>query len=104
MYHEVIVHINVIFSSRQTKRKHLQLRRILLRHYLETNVERSVNFFMNLLMVIFGLIAIFGVVGIFQSIKQKNILAVVFNAATAGVFGWFVIMTIINQGYPPVAH
>ncbi|MCH7321733.1 MULTISPECIES: DUF2759 domain-containing protein [Solibacillus] len=57
---------------------------------------------MNLLMVIFGLIAIFGVVGIFQSIKEKNILAVLFNAAAAGVFGWFVIMTILNQGYPPV--
>lgn len=59
---------------------------------------------MNLLMVIFGLIAIFGVFGIFQSIKEKNLLAVLFNAAAAGVFGWFVIMTILNQGYPPVSH
>lgn len=59
---------------------------------------------MNLLMVIFGLIAIFGVFGIFQSIKEKNLLAVLFNAAAAGVVGWFVIMTILNQGYPPVSH
>ncbi|HEY4622910.1 MAG TPA: DUF2759 domain-containing protein [Solibacillus sp.] len=59
---------------------------------------------MNLLMVIFGLIAIFGVFGVFQSIKEKNLLAVLFNAAAAGVFGWFVIMTILNQGYPPVSH
>ncbi len=59
---------------------------------------------MNLLMVIFGLVAIFGVIGIFQSIKEKNILGVVFNLAAAGVFGWFVIMTVLNQGYPPTHH
>ncbi|AWE08012.1 DUF2759 domain-containing protein [Lysinibacillus sp. 2017] len=59
---------------------------------------------MNLLMVIFGLVAIFGVVGIFQSIKEKNILGVVFNLVAAGVFGWFVIMTVLNQGYPPTHH
>lgn len=56
---------------------------------------------MNLLMVIFGLFAIFGVIGIFQSIKEKNLLAAAFNALAAGVFGWFVIMTVLNQGYPP---
>ena len=59
---------------------------------------------MNLLMVIFGLIAIIAVVGVFQSIKEKNILAVGFNAITVCVFGWFVIMTILNQGYPPTHH
>ena len=59
---------------------------------------------MNLLMVIFGLVAIFAVVGVFQSIKEKNILALVFNFGTAAVFGWFVVMTVLNAGYPPTSH
>lgn len=74
-------------------------RGILLRHFLK--MSKGVSIFMNLLMVIFGLIAIFGVVGIFQSIKEKNLLAAGFNALAAGVFGWFVIMTVLFQGYPP---
>ncbi len=67
-------------------------------------MSKGVSILMNLLMVIFGLVSIFGVVGVFQSIKEKNILAIAFNAAAAGVFGWFVIMTVLNQGYPPTAH
>ena len=59
---------------------------------------------MNLLMVIFGLIAILAVVGIFQAIKEKNILSILFNLLAAGVFGWFTIMTIVNSGYPPALH
>lgn len=57
-----------------------------------------------LLMVIFGLIAIVSLVGAFQAIKEKNILAVGFNLAGAAVFGWFVIMTVIKSGYPEVLH
>ena len=56
---------------------------------------------MNLLMVIFGLVAILAVFGTFQAIKEKNLLSVVFNLLSAAVFGWFVIMTIVNSGYPP---
>lgn len=55
---------------------------------------------MNLLMVIFGLVAILAVVGTFQAIKEKNLLSVVFNLLSAAVFGWFTIMTVINSGYP----
>ncbi|MFJ7953436.1 DUF2759 domain-containing protein [Lysinibacillus sp. NPDC096418] len=58
---------------------------------------------MNLLMVIFGLVAILAVVGTFQAIKEKNLLSVVFNLLSAAVFGWFTIMTVINSGYP-VTH
>ncbi|MEG0451062.1 MAG: DUF2759 domain-containing protein [Lysinibacillus sp.] len=57
---------------------------------------------MNLLMVIFGLVAILAVVGTFQAIKEKNLLSVGFNLLSAAVFGWFTIMTIIKDGYPPV--
>jgi len=42
---------------------------------------------MNLLMVIFGLVAILAVVGTFQAIKEKNLLSVVFNLLSAAVFG-----------------
>ncbi|MDM5249203.1 MULTISPECIES: DUF2759 domain-containing protein [unclassified Lysinibacillus] len=56
---------------------------------------------MNLLMVIFGLVAILAAVGTFQAIKEKNLLSVVFNLLSAVIFGWFVIMTVINSGYPP---
>ncbi|MCP1145226.1 DUF2759 domain-containing protein [Lysinibacillus endophyticus] len=59
---------------------------------------------MNLLMVIFALVAIFAVVNIFQGIKEKNVLAIIFSLATAAIFGWFVIMTVLNQGYPPKLH
>ncbi|MEK9198668.1 DUF2759 domain-containing protein [Ureibacillus sp. 179-F W5.1 NHS] len=59
---------------------------------------------MNLLMVIFALVAIFAVVNLFQAIKEKNILALVFSIATAAIFGWFVVMTVLNQGYPPKLH
>ncbi|RHW38502.1 DUF2759 domain-containing protein [Lysinibacillus yapensis] len=59
---------------------------------------------MNLLMIIFALVAIFAVVNFFQAIKQKNILAIIFSVATAAIFGWFVIMTVLNQGYPPKLH
>lgn len=59
---------------------------------------------MNLLMIIFGLIAICGVLGIFQSIREKNILAFLFNAGAAAIFSWFVIMTLVSQGFPPKLH
>ena len=59
---------------------------------------------LNLLMVIFGLVAIFAVWGTLQAVKEKNILAILFNVATIAIFGWFTIMTIINKGYPPALH
>ncbi|MBM7607113.1 DUF2759 domain-containing protein [Ureibacillus composti] len=59
---------------------------------------------MNLLMVIFALIAILSVVSVFRSIKEKNILSLIFGVAAAAIFGWFVIMTVLNQGYPPKLH
>ncbi|MBE1553754.1 DUF2759 domain-containing protein [Sporosarcina limicola] len=56
---------------------------------------------MNLLMVIFGLVAILAVVGTFQAFKERNALSVVFNLGAAVVFGGFTIATIVYQGYPP---
>ena len=70
-----------------------------MRHFY---VERGVDEM--LLMVILGLLAIVCVVGAFQAIKQKNILSVAFHLAGAGVFGWFVIMTVVSSGYPATLH
>lgn len=59
---------------------------------------------MNLLMVIFGLIAILAAVGTVQTIKNKQILGFLFNFGTFVIFGAFTVATIITQGYPPSLH
>lgn len=59
---------------------------------------------MNLLMVIFGLIAIFAAVGTVQTFKKKQVLAFLFNFGTFVIFGAFTVATIITQGYPPSLH
>lgn len=56
---------------------------------------------MNILMVIFGLVAILSVVGTVQGFKERNVLSIVFNVASAVIFGGFTIATIVFQGYPP---
>ncbi|MGI2326584.1 DUF2759 domain-containing protein [Planococcus sp. YIM B11945] len=59
---------------------------------------------MNLLMVIFGLIAIFAAVGTVQTLKKKQVLGFLFNLVTFLVFGAFTVATVITQGYPPALH
>ena len=59
---------------------------------------------MNLLMVIFGLIAIFAAVGTVQTFKKKQVLGFLFNLGTFVIFGAFTVATIITQGYPPALH
>ncbi len=59
---------------------------------------------MNLLMVIFGLVAVLAAIGTFQALKEKNVLGVLFNFGTFAVFGFFVVMTILQQGFPPTLH
>ncbi|KGR78465.1 DUF2759 domain-containing protein [Ureibacillus manganicus] len=59
---------------------------------------------MNLLMVIFALIAVLSLVSAFKSIRNKNVLALIFGIASFAIFGWFTVMTVLNQGYPPTLH
>ncbi|MFD1864081.1 DUF2759 domain-containing protein [Planococcus chinensis] len=59
---------------------------------------------MNLLMVIFGLIAILAAIGSVQTLKNKQILGFLFNFGTFVIFGAFTVATIITQGYPPSLH
>ena len=56
---------------------------------------------MNLLVVIFGLMAILAIFGTVQGIKERNILSILFNAATVVIIGGFTIATVIYGGYPP---
>ena len=67
-------------------------------------MSKGVSSLMNLLMIIFALIAILSLVSAFKSIKNKNILALIFGVASFAIFGWFVVMTVLNQGYPPTLH
>ncbi|MEH7349711.1 MULTISPECIES: DUF2759 domain-containing protein [Bacillaceae] len=53
--------------------------------------------------IIFILVAILSVPALLGSLKKKNFLAVFWSAATLVLFGWFAIMTILHNGYPP-AH
>ena len=55
---------------------------------------------MNGLTIIFALTAILAVFATISSLKNKNPLGIVFALGTAGVIGWFTVMTIINHGYP----
>lgn len=56
-----------------------------------------------LLVVIFGLVALFALWGVLRSVRNKNILGFLLVGATLFVFGWFTVMTVINSGYP-TAH
>ena len=59
---------------------------------------------MNLLMVIFGLVAILAAIGTYQAFKEKNLLSILFNFGTFAVFGFFTVMTIVKHGFPPSLH
>ncbi|MFJ7826784.1 Protein of unknown function [Psychrobacillus sp. OK028] len=59
---------------------------------------------MNLLIVIFALVTLLAVVGTYQAFKEKNVLGVLFNFGTFAVFGFFTVMTVVNQGFPPSLH
>lgn len=56
-----------------------------------------------LLMIIFALISLFGAYGTFTSLKNKNVLGIAFGLGSFLVFGWFTIMTVLNNGFP-AAH
>lgn len=55
------------------------------------------------LIIIFALVTLLSVVGLVRSLREKNILGLVFAAGTLVVFGWFTVMTLIHHGFP-VAH
>ncbi|MDQ0213863.1 hypothetical protein J2S13_000257 [Oikeobacillus pervagus] len=50
--------------------------------------------------IIFALVAILAVFGTLSALKNKNGLGIIFGLGSAGVFGWFAIMTILHSGFP----
>lgn len=55
------------------------------------------------LVVIFSLVTILAAFTTIRTIKDKNVLGIVFSVGTLAMFGWFSIMTAINHGVP-IAH
>lgn len=55
------------------------------------------------LMVIFALVVIFAAFGVVRSLRDKNVLGLLFALGTVVVFGWFTVMTLLNNGFP-TAH
>ncbi|WLR43927.1 DUF2759 domain-containing protein [Bacillus carboniphilus] len=55
------------------------------------------------LIIIFSLVTLLSVYGLFRSVIEKNVLAIIFAFGTVAVFGWFTVMTILKHGYP-TAH
>ena len=51
--------------------------------------------------IIFLLITILAGIGAIRSLKDKNILGILFAGGSFLVLGWFSVMTILNSGFPP---
>lgn len=56
------------------------------------------------LVIIFTAIAILAGIGAFRALKSKNFLAAFWGTAAFFVFGWFVVMTVVNHGIPTGTH
>ncbi|WP_409297693.1 DUF2759 domain-containing protein [Peribacillus sp. SCS-26] len=50
--------------------------------------------------IIFALVTLFALFGLFSSFKSKNLLGIIFAGGSLAVFGWFTVMTVLNHGYP----
>lgn len=55
------------------------------------------------LMIIFALVALFAAYGTFSALKNKNVLGIIFGGGSFLVFGWFTVMTVLNNGFPAAA-
>lgn len=54
------------------------------------------------LIIIFALVTILAGYGTFSSLKNKNLLGIVFGGGTFLIFGWFTVMTVLKDGFPTV--
>ncbi|MFX3623831.1 MAG: DUF2759 domain-containing protein [Ectobacillus sp.] len=55
------------------------------------------------LVIIFALVTLLAVYATLKTLKEKNMLGAFLSVATVAIFGWFTVMTVIANGYPP-AH
>ncbi|GLH64960.1 MULTISPECIES: DUF2759 domain-containing protein [Bacillaceae] len=54
--------------------------------------------------IIFALVALLALYGVVRSLRDKNILGVLFGLGAVAVFGWFTIMTVLHHGIPTGTH
>lgn len=52
------------------------------------------------LVIIFGLVAILAAFGAVRSFKSRNYFGTFWAAASFIVFTWFVVMTVLHNGFP----
>ncbi|MBB5324697.1 hypothetical protein HNQ34_001795 [Anoxybacillus tepidamans] len=52
------------------------------------------------LVIIFSLVTLLALYGVVRSLREKNILALLFGLGTVAVFGWFTVMTVLHNGFP----
>lgn len=50
--------------------------------------------------IILFLVAVLSLIAVFREIKNRNVLSVLFAGASAAVFGWFSVMTILSELFP----
>lgn len=65
-----------------------------------TTIHIGINAFSLLALMVF----IVGIWALIASIKNKNLLAVMFSVATVATFGFFAIATIFTYGYPDLGQ
>jgi len=88
--------------SRQSFLKHVQYKRVnILKTHIEEWVDRG-GYCMGLV-IIFTLVTLLAVFATLRTLREKNFFASGFAIATVLVFGWFTIMTVLYNGYPPAA-
>lgn len=58
----------------------------------------------NALAILMGLVAVFGIIGLLNSMKAKNLLAAGFSGLTFVVFGLWTVATIFTFGYPDLGY
>ncbi|NNV05387.1 DUF2759 domain-containing protein [Geobacillus sp. C56-T2] len=54
--------------------------------------------------IIFALVTLLALYGVFRTLREKNVLGFLLGLATVSVFGWFTIMTILHHGIPTSTH
>lgn len=53
------------------------------------------------LVIIFALVTLLAVYSSLKTLRAKEMLGAGLSVATVLVFGWFTVMTVLNNGYPP---
>lgn len=64
----------------------------------------TIHIGLNALSLLMLMVFIVGIWALVASIKNRNLLAVLFSVATVATFGFFAIATIFTYGYPDLGN